>query len=62
MIKYGRPVPGDVETRLPQLVKALARDERIEALWLFGSRARNEAYLDRYDRDLFRQAATGSLR
>ena len=43
MIKFGRPVPVDVETRLPQLVEALAKDDRIEVVWLFGSRARNEA-------------------
>ncbi|MGH3119160.1 MAG: type VII toxin-antitoxin system MntA family adenylyltransferase antitoxin [Gaiellales bacterium] len=43
MIKSGRPVSADVETRLPLLVEALARDETIEAIWLFGSRARNEA-------------------
>ena len=43
MIKFGRPVPADVETRLPALVEKLARDDRIEAVWLFGSRARNEA-------------------
>ena len=43
MIKFGRPVPADVEQRLAQLVEALARDPRIEAVWLFGSRARGEA-------------------
>jgi hypothetical protein len=43
MIKFGRPVATDVEARLPRLVEALARDPRIEAIWLFGSRARREA-------------------
>jgi predicted nucleotidyltransferase len=43
MIKFGRPVPIDVETRLPRLVDALKTDARVEAVWLFGSRARNEA-------------------
>jgi predicted nucleotidyltransferase len=43
MIKFGTPVPIDVETRLPRLVEAFARDGQIEAIWLFGSRARNEA-------------------
>lgn len=32
----------DVEARLPRLVEALAGDDRVAALWLFGSRARNE--------------------
>jgi predicted nucleotidyltransferase len=43
MIKLGHPVPVDVEALLPCVVQALSRDDRIEALWLFGSRARNEA-------------------
>jgi uncharacterized protein len=43
MIKFGRPVAADVEARLPGLVEALAADDRLEAVWLFGSRARNEA-------------------
>ena len=43
MIKFGRPVPADVEARVPRLVEALAGDQRIEAIWLFGSRARHEA-------------------
>lgn len=43
MIRFGRPVVVDVEARLPRLVEALARDAHIEAVWLFGSRARNEA-------------------
>jgi predicted nucleotidyltransferase len=43
MIKFGRPVASDVETRLPQLLDALSNDRRIEAVWLFGSRARSEA-------------------
>jgi predicted nucleotidyltransferase len=43
MIKFGRPVSADVEARLPRLVEALANDDRLEAVWLFGSRARNEA-------------------
>jgi predicted nucleotidyltransferase len=43
MIKFGKPVSGDAEALLPRLVDALANDDRIEAVWLFGSRARNEA-------------------
>jgi len=43
MIKFGRPVAPDVETRVPRLVERLARDGRVEAIWLFGSRARHEA-------------------
>jgi predicted nucleotidyltransferase len=43
MIKFGKPVSPDVEVRLPRLIDSLARDERIAAVWLFGSRARNEA-------------------
>lgn len=43
MIKSGRPVPFDVETRLPAAAEILACDPRIEAVWLFGSRARGEA-------------------
>jgi uncharacterized protein YutE (UPF0331/DUF86 family) len=43
MIKFGRRVSADVEARLPRLVEALAADDRVEAVWLFGSRARNEA-------------------
>ena len=43
MIKFGRPVSVDVETHLPRLVEALTKDDRIEAVWLFGSRARGEA-------------------
>jgi len=43
MIRFGRPVPSDVDARLPQLVTALAADGRIDAIWLFGSRARREA-------------------
>jgi predicted nucleotidyltransferase len=43
MIKFGKPVTIDVEDLLPRLVEVLAKDERIEAVWLFGSRARNEA-------------------
>jgi len=43
MIKSGRSVPVDVEARLPRLVERLARDDRVEVVWLFGSRARNEA-------------------
>jgi predicted nucleotidyltransferase len=42
VIKFGRPVSVDVEARLPGLVDALARDDRVEAVWLFGSRARRE--------------------
>jgi uncharacterized protein len=43
MIKFGRPVPPGVEARFPQLVAALSADPRIDAVWLFGSRARHEA-------------------
>ena len=43
MIKFGKPVAVDVETRLPRLVEALTTDDRIDAIWLFGSRARGEA-------------------
>jgi predicted nucleotidyltransferase len=43
VIKFGRPVPSDVDLRTPVLVDELTRDERVEAVWLFGSRARNEA-------------------
>jgi len=43
VIKFGKPVSSDVEARLPRLIDSLASDERIEAVWLFGSRARNEA-------------------
>lgn len=43
MIKSGKPVPTDVETRIPRAAEVLARDARIEAVWLFGSRARAEA-------------------
>jgi uncharacterized protein len=43
MIRFGRPVTVDVEGRLPALVDALAADPAIMAVWLFGSRARDEA-------------------
>lgn len=43
VIKFGKPVTIDVEARLPHLIDALAGDDRIEAVWLFGSRARQEA-------------------
>jgi predicted nucleotidyltransferase len=43
MIKFGKPVSVEVEARLPRLVEALAADDQVEAIWLFGSRARNEA-------------------
>jgi predicted nucleotidyltransferase len=43
MIKFGAPVPADVDTRLPDLVGRLSGDPRLVALWLFGSRARGEA-------------------
>ena len=43
MIKFGSPVSVDIETHLPRLVEALTKDDRLEAAWLFGSRARNEA-------------------
>jgi hypothetical protein len=43
VIKFGRPVIGDVDARLPRVVEKLACDEAVEAIWLFGSRARGEA-------------------
>ena len=43
MIRFGRSVPGDVEQRLRKLVGVFASDPRLDALWLFGSRARGEA-------------------
>lgn len=43
MIKFGKPVPADVEARLADLVRRLSADARVEAVWLFGSRARGEA-------------------
>ena len=43
MIKFGRPFSVDVGILLPRLVEALAADDRINAVWLFGSHARNEA-------------------
>ncbi len=43
MIKFGTPVPADVDARIPDLVRRLAGDTRIAAVWLFGSRARGEA-------------------
>jgi predicted nucleotidyltransferase len=43
MIKFGQPVGVDVEARLPRLVDALAGQPQLDAVWLFGSRARGEA-------------------
>ena len=43
MIKFGRPIAVDVEALLPRLVEAMSADDRMDAVWLFGSRARNEA-------------------
>lgn len=43
MIKFGRPVAIDIEPRLPRLIDSLARDPQVDAVWLFGSRARGEA-------------------
>lgn len=43
VIKFGRPVAADVESRLPRLEDAFSRDPRIDAVWLCGSRARGEA-------------------
>ena len=43
MIKFGRPMSVDVEALLPRLVEAMSADNRMDAVWLFGSRARNEA-------------------
>ena len=43
MIKFGKPVPADVEARYPDLARRLSGDPRVAALWLFGSRARDEA-------------------
>jgi uncharacterized protein len=43
MIKFGTPVAADVEARFPDLARRLSADARVAAVWLFGSRARNEA-------------------
>ena len=43
MIKFGRPISVDIDARLPRLVDSLARDQDVEAVWLFGSRARGDA-------------------
>ncbi len=43
MIKFGIPVPADVDARILELVRRLGGDARIAAVWLFGSRARGEA-------------------
>jgi uncharacterized protein len=43
MIKFGTPVPSDVDARVPDLVRRLSADARVAAVWLFGSRARGEA-------------------
>jgi predicted nucleotidyltransferase len=43
VIKFGKPVPADVDARLPGLVRRLSDDARVAAVWLFGSRARGEA-------------------
>lgn len=43
MIKFGRPVPPEVDARLGALARRLAADPRVGALWLFGSRSRGEA-------------------
>jgi predicted nucleotidyltransferase len=43
MIRFGRPVPADLDDRLAALARRLSGDPRIAALWLFGSRARGEA-------------------
>ncbi|MBI5485871.1 MAG: nucleotidyltransferase domain-containing protein [Deltaproteobacteria bacterium] len=43
MIKLGGSVPTDVDQRLARFVEALAGDPRLDAMWLFGSRARGEA-------------------
>ncbi len=43
MIKFGKPVQGDIEARLDDLTRRLAGDERVAAAWLFGSRARGDA-------------------
>jgi predicted nucleotidyltransferase len=42
VIKFGVPVPADVAERLPRLVERFAEDPRLDAVWLFGSRARGE--------------------
>lgn len=43
MIKFGKPVPADVDARLEELVRRFSGDRRVAAMWLFGSRARGEA-------------------
>jgi hypothetical protein len=41
--RSGKPLPADVGERLERLARRLASDERLDAVWLFGSRARGEA-------------------
>jgi predicted nucleotidyltransferase len=43
MIKLGKPIAVDVDACLPRIVDALSADDRLNAIWLFGSRARHEA-------------------
>jgi hypothetical protein len=43
VIKLGGFVPADVDASVVRFVDAMSNDDRVEAVWLFGSRARNEA-------------------
>jgi hypothetical protein len=43
MIKLGKPITRDIEADLLRVVDAFAADDRVDAVWLFGSRARREA-------------------
>jgi len=43
VIRFGKPVPPDVDAHIQAFSRELAADPRIEAIWLFGSRARGEA-------------------
>src|SRR5258706_5330823 len=43
MNRSGKPLPADLDERLQRAARRLAADSRIDAVWLFGSRARGEA-------------------
>ena len=43
MIKFGTPVPSEVDARIPDLARRLSADARVAAVWLFGSRAHGDA-------------------
>ena len=43
MIRFGTPLPSDIDERLQRVARKLADDPRVDAVWLFGSRARGEA-------------------